>query len=76
MSLSLPDVGEDMPVNCCDTTNQSILISEVSAPQKPHMDVIETYKHEGSASMLSDMSDPTSIKILRDSGTSQSFAVE
>ena len=33
-SLSLPDVGGDMPIKCPDAKTQSSLISEVSAPPK------------------------------------------
>ena len=72
-SLSLPDVGGDMPIKCPDTKTQSSLISEVSAPPKPVMNVFEPFIHEGSVSLSSDMSDPTSIKILRDTGVSQSL---
>ena len=72
-SLSLPDVGGDMPIKCPDTKTQSSLISEVSAPPKPVMNVFEPFIHEGSVSLSSDMSDLTPIKILRDTGTSQSL---
>ena len=72
-SLSVPDVGGDMPIKCPDTKTQSSLISEVSAPPKPVMNVFEPFIHEGSVSLSSDMSDPTSIKILRDTGVSQSL---
>ena len=72
-SLSLPDVGGDMPAKCPDAKTQSSLISEVSAPPKPVMNVFEPFIHEGSVSLSSDMSDPTSIKILRDTGASQSL---
>ena len=62
-SLSLPDVGGDMPIKFPDAKTQSSLISEVSAPPKPVMNVFEPFIHEGSVSLSSDMSDPTSVKI-------------
>ena len=40
-SLSLPDAGEDMSSTCPDVKTKSSLISEVSAPPKPVMDVFE-----------------------------------
>ena len=72
-SLSLPDAGEDMPPNCSDVKTTSSLISEVSAPPKPVMDVFEPFIHQGSVSLSSDMSDSKQIKILRDTGASQSL---
>ena len=72
-SLSLPDAGEDMPPNCSDVKTKSSLISEVSAPPKPVMDVFEPFIHQGSVSLSSDMSDSKQIKILRDTGASQSL---
>ena len=72
-SLSLPDVGGHMPIKCPDAKTQSSLISEVSAPPKPVMNVFELFIHEGSVSLSSDMSDPSPIKILRDTGASQSL---
>lgn len=40
-SLSLPDVGKDMPIECPDVKTQPSLISKVIAPPKPvtEMDV-------------------------------------
>ena len=38
-SLSLPDVGRDMPTKCPDAKTQSGLISEVGAPPEPVMNV-------------------------------------
>ena len=72
-SLSLPNAGEDMLRNCPDVKTKSSLISEVSAPPKPVMDVFEPFIHEGSVSLSSDMSDSKQIKILRDTGASQSL---
>ena len=72
-SLSLPDVGGDMPIKYPDAKIQSSQIGEVSAPPKPVMNVFEPFIHEGSISLSSDMSDSTSIKILRDTGASQSL---
>ena len=72
-SLSLPDVRGDMPTKCPDVKTQSSLISEVSAPPPPVMNVFEPFIHEGLVSLSSDMSDPTPIKILRDTGASQSL---
>ena len=72
-SLSLPDVGGDMPIKYPDAKIQSSQIGEVSAPPKPVMNVFEPFIHEGSVSLSSDMSDSTSIKILRDTGASQSL---
>ena len=72
-SLSLPDVGGDMPIKYPDAGIQSSQISEVSTPSKPVMNVFEPFIHEGSVSLSSDMSDSTSIKILRDTGASQSL---
>ena len=72
-SLSLPDVSEDMLIKCPDVKTQSSLISEVSAPPKPVMDVFEPFIHEGLVSLSSDLSDSTPIKILRDTGASQSL---
>ena len=73
MSLSLPDVSGDMPTKCPDAKTQSSLITEVSAPPQPVMNVFEPFIHEGSVSSSSDVSDTTSIKILRDTGASQSL---
>ena len=73
MSLSLPDVSEDMPTKCPDAKTQSSLITEVSAPPQPVMNVFEPFIHEGSVSSSSDVSDTTSIKTLRDTGASQSL---
>ena len=52
MSLSLPDVREDMPTKCFDVKTQSSQISEVSAPPQPVMNVFEPFIHEGSVSLL------------------------
>ena len=46
-SLSLPDVGEDMPTKCPDVKTQSSLISEISAPPQPVMNVFEHFIHKG-----------------------------
>ena len=73
MSLSLPDVSGDMPTKCPDAKTQSSLITEVSAPPQPVMNVFEPFIHEGSVSSSSDVSDTTSIKILRDTGALQSL---
>ena len=70
-SLSLPGVREDMPTRCPDVKTQSSLISEVSVLPPPVMNVFARFIHEGLVS-LSDMSDPTPTKILRDIGASQS----
>ena len=65
-SLSYPDVRGDMPTKCPDVKTQSTLISEVSAPPQPVMNVFESFIHEGSVSLSSDFSDAVSLKILRD----------
>lgn len=62
-SLSLPDVGGDMPIKYPDTKIQSSKISEVSAPPKPVMNFFEPFIHEGSVSLSSDISESISIKI-------------
>ena len=62
-----------MPTKCPDVKTQSSLISEVSAPPQPVMNVFEPLIHEGLVSLSSDMSNPTPIKILRDTGASQSL---
>ena len=62
-----------MPTKCPDVKTQSSLISEVSAPPQPVMNVFEPFIHEGLVSLSSDMSNPTTIKILRDTGASQSL---
>ena len=59
MSLLLLDVRGDMPTKCPDVKTQSSLISEVSAPPQPVMNVFESFIHESSGSLSSDMSDPT-----------------
>jgi len=64
-SLSLLDVSGSMPTKCPDAKTQSSLISEVSAPPQPVMNVFEPFIHERSVSLSSDMFDPTSIKISR-----------
>ena len=65
-SLSLPDVGKDMPIECPDVKTQSSLTSKVIAPPKPitKMDVFEPFSHESSVSLSSDMSDSALMKIL------------
>ena len=60
-----------MPTECPDVKTQSSLISEDSAPPQPAMDVFEPFIHEGLVSCQ--VSDPTPIKILRDTGASQSL---
>ena len=69
----MPDVGEAIPIKCPDVKTQSSLINEVSVPSKPVMGVFEPFIHEGSVSLSRDMSDSTPIKILRDTGASQSL---
>ena len=54
-----------MPTKCPDAKTQSSLISEVSAPPQPVMNVFEPFIRERSVSSSSDMFDPTSIKISR-----------
>jgi len=71
-SLSLPDVSGYMPIKCPNVKTQSSPIGEVSAPPKPVMDVFEPFIHEGLVSLSSNLSDSTPIKILRDTGASQS----
>ena len=73
MSLSSPDVRGDMPTKCPDAKTQSSLISEDSTPPQRVMNDFEPFIHEGSVSLSSDMSDPTPVKILRDTGASQSL---
>ena len=72
-SLSLPDFNGDRPAKVPDAKTQLTLISEVSAPPEPGMNAFESFINEGSISLSSDMSNPTSIKILRGTGASQSF---
>lgn len=55
-SLSLPDVGKDLPIECPDVKTQSSLISKVIAPPKAVMDVFEPFSHECSVSLSSDIS--------------------
>ena len=69
-SLSLPAVSEDMPTKCHNVKTQS---SNIGVPSKPVMDIFEPFIHDGSVSLSSDMSDCTPIKILRDTGASQSL---
>ena len=59
-----------MPSKCPDVETESSLISEVSAPPQHVMNVFEPFIHERLVSLSSDMSDPTLIKILRDTGVS------
>ena len=61
-----------MPTKCADAKTQSSLIDEITTP-KPVMNVFGPFTHEGSVSLSSDMSDATTIKILRDTGASQSL---
>ena len=42
-SLSLPDFGRDMPTKCPDAKTQSSLISEVSAPPQPVVNVFKPF---------------------------------
>ena len=72
-SLSLPDVREGMPTKSPDVKTQSSLISEVSVTPQPVMNVFEPLIHEGSVSLCSDLSDAVSVKILRDTGATQTL---
>ena len=69
-ALSLPAVSEEMPTKCHNVKTQS---SNIGVPSKPVMDLFEPFIHDGSVSLSSDMSDCTPIKILRDTGASQSL---
>ena len=72
-SLSLPAVSEDMPTKCHNVKTQSSLVGNIGVPSKPVMDIFEPFIHDGSVSLSSDMSDCKPIKILRDTGASQSL---
>ena len=72
-SLSLPDVKGDMSTKRANVKTQSSLISEVSAPPQPVTNVFEPFIREGSVSLSSDFSDAVSVKILRDTGASQTL---
>ena len=72
-SLSLPAVSEDMPTKCHNVKTQSSIVGNIGVPSKPDMDIFEPFIHDGSVSLSSDMSDCTPIKILRDTGASQSL---
>lgn len=66
----LPAVSEDMPIKRHNVKTQS---SNIGVPSKPVMDVFEPFIHDGSVSLSSNMSDCTPIKILGDTGASQSL---
>ena len=57
-SLSLPDFNGDRPAKVPDAKTQLSLISEVSAPPEPGINVFEPFIREGSISLSSDMSKP------------------
>lgn len=46
---------------------------EVSSTPRPIMEMFEPFIHEGSVALSSDLSDAVSVKILRDTGASQSL---
>ena len=46
---------------------------EVSFPSKPIMETFEPFMHDGFVSLTSDLSNATAVKILRDTGASQSL---
>lgn len=46
---------------------------EVSSTPRPVMEMFEPFIHEGSVALSSDLSDAVSVKILRDTGASQSL---
>ena len=46
---------------------------EAISPSKPIMETFETFIHDGFVSLTSDLSDATEVKILRDTGASQSL---
>ena len=45
----------------------------VSFPTKPIMETFEPFIHDGFVSLTSDLSNVTAVKILRDTGASQSL---
>ena len=45
----------------------------VSFPSKPIMETFEPFIHDGFVSLTSDLSNPIAVKILRDTGASQSL---
>ena len=45
----------------------------VSFPTKPIMETFEPFIHDGFVSLTSDLSNATAVKILRDTGASQSL---
>ena len=74
-SRSIPQFCENVhhPLNGTEFPRDSSYGVEVSSPSKPIMETFEPFIHDGFVSLTSDLSTATEVKILRDTGASQSL---